>query len=172
MTDNYEIAYHLQSYFLVFKKRVIDSTAFKAFWDSVQIEQRKTEVIKKYEVGLTQQLLATGFRACAYAPYSFSSVEVLRAKANRALRQPRLGLKALNRTLRRKELADLARANPTHYFWRELITERKMPFMKVELLRDNPLGIDISDWEEVVSNNCKYDVNLIKRHLARIKGTS
>ena len=37
ITDSSEINYHLQSYFLVFKKNVIQSNTFKIFWDGVKI---------------------------------------------------------------------------------------------------------------------------------------
>ncbi len=68
-----------------------------------------------------------------------------------------------------RQSGDLTKANPTHYFWKELITKHRMPFLKVELLRDNPAGIDISGWEEVVKSCSNYNVDLIKRHLARVK---
>lgn len=169
MTDSYEIAYHLQSYFLVFKKKVIVSTAFKEFWESVHDEETKTEVIKRYEVGLTKHLLSAGFKATAYAPYSFSTLAVLRAKALWVLRHPSLALKALTTTGSRNVYTGYTTANPTHFFWKELIVKYKMPFLKVELLRDNPLGINISDWEEVIRSCSAYDVGLIKEHLNRVK---
>jgi len=56
--------------------------------------------------------------------------------------------------------------NPTHVFWRELI-ESGFPFVKVELLRDNPIAQDISDWPQVL---VKYggDIETIAKHLESI----
>lgn len=31
--------------------------------------------------------------------------------------------------------------NPMHFRWRDLLRERRVPFVKVELLRDNPVGV-------------------------------
>jgi rhamnosyltransferase len=68
MTDNTEIAWHLQSYFLVFKRPVIDSKDFAEFWKSIVPEQPKNQIIHKYEVGLTRYLTELGFKPAAFAP--------------------------------------------------------------------------------------------------------
>ena len=62
LTDNIEIAHHLQSYFMVFRKNVIISDAFSAFWDSVLPYRSKDQIIMSYEVGLTIWLQERGFR--------------------------------------------------------------------------------------------------------------
>ncbi len=41
--------------------------------------------------------------------------------------------------------------NPTHAQWRELLT-RGFPYIKAELLRDNPVGVDIADWRDFVAS--------------------
>jgi len=56
-TDSNQISYHLQSYFLVFKKSVIHSKRFKSFWDNVEVLDDKLLIIEKYEVGLSSILL-------------------------------------------------------------------------------------------------------------------
>lgn len=72
MTDNTEIAHHLQSYFIVFSERVIRSQAFKLFWSAVLPYSSKNQIIRSYEVGLTVWLEEQGF---TWRPYiSQSSV--------------------------------------------------------------------------------------------------
>ena len=44
----------------------------------------------------------------------------------------------------------------THDFWEETITEFRCPALKVELLRDNPLGIDLSEVLRVVRDKTQY----------------
>ena len=56
---------HLQSYFLVFKKRVFQSSAFDSFIKSIRKMDDKWDVIIEYEVGLTQHLQQQGFRHSA-----------------------------------------------------------------------------------------------------------
>lgn len=55
--------------------------------------------------------------------------------------------------------------NIAHVFWKDLIKKNRFPFIKIELLRDNPTGVDISDWREVIKKNSNYDINLIDAHL-------
>ena len=61
-------------------------------------------------------------------------------------------------------------ANVTHKGWRELIEKCGAPVLKVELLRDNPTGVEIGEWEEVVETFGSYDTGMIRRHLQRMKG--
>lgn len=56
---------HIQSFFLVFKKRVFTSEAFQAFMDSIKAEEYKMDVVEKYEVGLSQTLISAGFKCSA-----------------------------------------------------------------------------------------------------------
>jgi len=53
MSDSGLISYHLQSYFLVFKKPVLQAKIFTNFWDEMKILHDKNEIITKYEVGLS-----------------------------------------------------------------------------------------------------------------------
>lgn len=52
---------HLQSYFLTFKKNVIESETFKDFWFNVKDHQDVEEVIKDYELKLTATFVDAGF---------------------------------------------------------------------------------------------------------------
>jgi lipopolysaccharide biosynthesis protein len=53
--------------------------------------------------------------------------------------------------------------NPTLMFWRELIADG-FPFLKVQLLRDNPLRLDLAGWDAVVKER-GFDPDLIRDHL-------
>ena len=73
--------------------------------------------------------------------------------------------------LRTQALFDLDiknRVNPTHYYWKELIRKLDFPFIKVELLRDNPKHQDLSGWESLLREK-KYDPQLILHHLKAAK---
>jgi rhamnosyltransferase len=60
------------------------------------------------------------------------------------------------------------RVNVSHFHWKELLLEERMPFLKIELLRDNPMNIDIADYQQVINDVSNYDCDLIRNHLARI----
>lgn len=55
--------------------------------------------------------------------------------------------------------------NPSLTIWRELI-DAGFPFLKIQLLRDNPARADIRDWESVIASQ-QYDVGIIRRYLAK-----
>jgi hypothetical protein len=58
--------------------------------------------------------------------------------------------------------------NPTHLQWRQVL-ESGVPFVKVELLRDNPMGVDtglVMDWLET---HTAYPVEFIHNNVARTR---
>lgn len=119
MTDNLEIAWHLQSYFLVFKRSVLGSAAWRSFWSAVLPYRNKDQVVRSYEVGLSVFLVENAFRAEALVPI----------RSLPPLPFPIRLVKKRNR-------------NPTT-FYPTLLLERGMPFVKAELLRDNPARIPL-----------------------------
>ena len=61
---------HVQSFFLVFKPQIFNSEVFREFIYSIKHEEFKDDIIQKYEVGLTQLLLAQGFKMDSYVDYA------------------------------------------------------------------------------------------------------
>jgi lipopolysaccharide biosynthesis protein len=132
VTENGQVARHLQSYFLVFKRKAISHPAFVDFWHGVRALRNKWQLIKAYEVGMTTRLSAQGLRPASLVDF------VDEAKP----------------------------MNPTMDHWRATI-EMGSPFLKVQLLRDKPVGTDIDGWKEDVSS-LGYDTRLIERHMFRM----
>jgi lipopolysaccharide biosynthesis protein len=60
-------------------------------------------------------------------------------------------------------LTPLDTFNPTLKYWREL-TLGGFPFIKVQLLRENPLKVDISGWQALITDK-DFNIDLIKEHL-------
>lgn len=52
---------HLQSYFLSVAPHVVQSNAWRSFWASVQDYDDKDLVIRSYEIGFSQAMMAAGF---------------------------------------------------------------------------------------------------------------
>lgn len=121
LTDNTDLAPHLQSYFMVFRDPVLRSPCFAQFWNSVLPYSDKMQVIRSYEVGLTLWLEQHGFSWRALFPQNaiwkaYDHNEGFRGKLWRRLR--RRGRPGPNTTLSCPEL--LLRAG--------------MPFLKSALL--------------------------------------
>jgi lipopolysaccharide biosynthesis protein len=169
MTQSYAIAYHLQSYFLAFKRKVFQSKVFTDFWDSVQVENNKRDIIKKYEVGLTQTLLSAGFKSATYAPFLLSNTKMLTIMARAALRKPARAINKIFMVLRKKDKITFKGVNASILSWKELIVNCRMPFLKIELLRDNPIRVNTSGCENIIKKYTNYDITLIRNHLERMK---
>ncbi|SOB81130.1 Rhamnan synthesis protein F [Sphingomonas guangdongensis] len=121
--ESFEWGPHLQSWFLLFRPSAYRSEAFtELFASSIPADMSKLEIIKIYEVGLTGRLAAAGLTY--HAAYS----------------QARQGLLVKQDSL-----------NAGHLLWRELIEGGELPFLKIQLLRDNPARIgNIAEWPAVV----------------------
>lgn len=232
MTSNYDIAYHVQSYFLVFRKAVLVSSAFQQFWERLETQQSKRGAIKHGEIRLSQTLLKAGFRNSTYTRHRlllglafFYSVHFYLAKTGIMIMKylRALGLRLLRsrrKDHRRKSLAMLIKlairaagsifsemkealgnglydlfdfirhpgkklrrlgmwfevriraVNVTHFVWKQLVLYYKMPFIKVDLLRDNPLGININNYATIISRVSNYNVPMITDHLSRARKRS
>jgi lipopolysaccharide biosynthesis protein len=139
--ESIEVAPHLQSWFLLFEQRVVRHTAFTAMLARPYSAMSKREIILQGEVDLSRFLRNAGFSYTAL--YQSSQA-----------------------TLFERSLL----GNPTHFLWRELLFEQRIPFLKVELLRDNPLGLEDSD--AILSAVSRLDppfAGVIRRHLSRLR---
>jgi lipopolysaccharide biosynthesis protein len=137
MVESMEVAQHIQSWFMLFSPAVYNSSAFKAIFAQNFNEMPKSDVILAGEIGVSVQLREAGFT-----------------------------LKALSSCTPENGSPRAFIVNPTHYLWRSLIENDRVPFLKVELLRKNPGGIlSIKDWKDVVGKTAPDLVPLIKQHI-------
>ena len=60
LKDDLMYDYHLQSSFLVFRKSAFTHQAFKEFWSSIKTWEKKRDLVKEHEVGLSRQLSHAG----------------------------------------------------------------------------------------------------------------
>jgi lipopolysaccharide biosynthesis protein len=121
MTRNRAKKPHIQSYFLCFRRRVIESSAWRSFWNQVEDETQKSRVIMKYEVELMEYFEKAGFVADALIPQM----------DKRGLE--RLFLRRFNTRLPIVLPMDKNRTNSTIHSPLELI-EQGMPYLKASLL--------------------------------------
>lgn len=138
MTDSSDMSWHLQSYFLVFRRRVLASEAWRAFWSAFLPYKNKRQIVRCYEIGLSLWLTENDFRGRALVPQASLA----------AYRFPR-GLWPKKPT-----------QNPTIVYTAELI-ERGMPFVKVELLRDNPAEVRLSPVRQAMER-AGYAMNMVE----------
>ena len=58
--------FHIQSYFLCFKKKCFTSDVFINFFNSVQSLKNKADMVREYEIGLTQKLIKNNFLCISF----------------------------------------------------------------------------------------------------------
>ncbi len=153
-TDSFANQYHIQSYFIVFSKPLIQHLVFGEFWRHLPDLYFRDNIIHRYEIGMSQFFIKKGFKLGAYCPY-------LRIKES--LQNIPLDFDYL---LRKVPL------NPTHYFWNILVSDHCFPFLKRELISRNPEHLDITHWPDFLKKYTRYNPDLIQQHLNRLAGIS
>ena len=72
ITANDQFSYHIQSYFMGFKRSILASDEFRKFWSKVDVFQDHLDFVKKHEVRLSSLLIDAGFKPQTLViPYSF-----------------------------------------------------------------------------------------------------
>ena len=162
LTDSWQSRYHLQSFFLAIGPRVLGDPAWCAFWRTVRPVPSKHWVIDKYEVGFTQAMLRAGFRCKAVWPYSDLAARIdprhlidAREGKDAFTADPMLEIRRSHTRRIREAASRRVPLNPTSDLWRQLLLAG-FPFIKRELLRDNPTRVaDVADWRMVAAEALK-----------------
>ena len=167
ITDSKQFAYHLQSYFIVFKKKAISSVAFKDFWSDVKVLESKNDIIFQYEIGLTQILEQEGLIPKAIITKDISHMMIYIKILKIALFG---NFKIAFNELKNFKPTTPINCNITLWFWDDIIKEDKIPFIKVAALRDNALGMrNVKDFKRIINLVSNYPTNMIAKHIFRMK---
>jgi rhamnosyltransferase len=162
LTRSHEIRSHIQSYFFAFRRSLIETGTFSAFWASVEPLNDKREIIRRYEVGMTAFVEDCG----AITTQIFDQKALpLHTRLRAAFINGRRKKKSRLSTLRSYLQGDMR--GTAHAYWRSAI-EAGVPFLKVELLRDNPRELPLHRVFQYLAARTNYDLTLIERHLRRI----
>lgn len=124
---------HLQSFFLVIEPHVVADAVFRAFWESFTPLDRRWFVIHRYELGLSRMLQAAGHRLRGY--FTPTAEEQAECDALRAAAQ------AKDPAPRRLDDVTPVGSNPMLGLWDRAIPDGRLPFVKIEALRDDPYGL-------------------------------
>lgn len=167
-TDSWQHRYHLQSYFVGFGPAALAHPAFLRFWHQVRNARSKWAVVKHYEIGLTRAMQAGGLRCAAV----FDCQSLMRRAADIMEAEPTPGASAaLSRTSAKRALLAASRrcaVNPVIDLWL-LLVEAGGPFLKRELLRDDPTGQpELFAWHRIVQDRAPALYNEVIEDLKRI----
>ncbi|MGH1573413.1 rhamnan synthesis F family protein [Methylobacterium sp. P31] len=153
---------HVQSFFMTFSSSLLSSGFARWFWSGVGILASKSDIIQNYEIGLSRLVESHGFTIGGVVDLNDPS---------QAIRQlaydDNFGLNAsLNEGTKNYIFKDNY-PNPTQLFWARTLSGGS-PFVKVELLRDNPLLANRGAVLKKLRDDGWYDPRLILRHLERV----
>lgn len=150
-TDSFQYTYHLQSYFLSFGKRAIESKPFLDFWSDEKIfeltgPEAKPKIIERYELKITQYFINYGFRVGA--AYSFE--KIFQKYSEIFFRE--IGILKRNSSSSRRDNFGRVDAigfdiytNPSHQYWNILNEHLGCPLLKKELLLKNPTNRNLDE---------------------------
>jgi lipopolysaccharide biosynthesis protein len=171
---NHQFRPHVQSNFMGFEHRLLESGFARRFWQSVEVEPDKFRLIMRFEVGLSAAVEKAGFRIGGVVDLgAIEQVVRERVLADNLLTIGNgAGLADAKKAdeARRLILSDPC-PNPTQLYWGEAL-RRGYPFVKVEVLRDNPLGANLTALRGKLRADNWYDIGLIDRHLERVSPRS
>ena len=170
LTESWDRAYHLQSYFLVFKGPAAIEF-LKDFFGRMWLRNNRDWVIRRGEIGLSQAALCSSLRLeCLCRLHELRKL-VFQDQARREAATLNIApfirrdISQIDETSYLTVLWSL-RINPTHYFWRDLIELLDYPFIKVDLLKSNPARIvGLEAWRDVVSEAGVISPEIIERHM-------
>ena len=176
-TDTWQSRYHLQSYMMMFSPRVISSEAWRVFWAGVVPTWSKHWLVRLYEIGLTQTMLKAGFTCRAVWPYKslisdldldlLNDKKIDESEDGPNLNDPIIQARRRHVLRLREAVALRTPLNPTSDLWRQLLRAR-FPFIKRELLRDNPTKVpDVVEWRDVAAEISETTLAPIERDLQR-----
>jgi hypothetical protein len=173
-TDSWQGRYHVQSYFIAVGRKALEHKAWRTFWRSVRPVKSKTWVILRYELGLSQAMVRGGLSLDAIWRYHDLVARVnpewlVKAEDDTpGSGEPMEEMRQIHAFRIRHNAAVRKPVNPTSDLWRQLI-QGGFPFIKRELLRDNPSEVtDLNDWRDEVIRQFGAVPEAIEHDLRRV----
>lgn len=151
---------HVQTWFFAMRRRLLQSDLFETFWDGVEPQASKADVIDRYEVGLSHAVERAGMRVAGiYDAGREPRVRLAELLPHVSFLEPRRSWRVIRKGRRTPH-------NPSELVWWRLL-EAGVPFVKVGLFRVNHYGLDLARVAAELERCSGFDMGLIRGHLAR-----
>ena len=139
---------HIQTYFIAFRKSLVDSDYFKNYWDKYKIEKMNTflDVVNRHESYFTYLLEQQGFKWDTYIDLSHYKSDLRKNNYN---------------------IYGYSAYSLIKYYGCPFIKRKNFVFPRDAAMYINS-GIDTKMALDYIKENTNYDVNLIYKNLLRI----
>jgi rhamnosyltransferase len=167
MSESFQFSHHLQSYFIVFKKKALLSDVFRTFWDGVKVINSKADLILAYEIGLSTQFQKGGLKQGVACRIENEKKEALKKALSFLIRGK---YKKARNVYKRCHDGGSFACNTTLLFWDVLMSKYSMPFLKIAVLSHNAFGCKQTDsYQKLIVQQSNYPVELIVQHQKRMR---
>lgn len=157
LNDSYCHAHHLQSFFLYFTKEILVSSFFWEFWGNVKAALDKVDIIREYELGLSQLVQKRGFLLRPLYP----TMDVVSSAKTM--------LSELYNPYIVNHLMMFERTNPSARFWSILVDKFRYPFVKRAALLDDSVRLGPRRSPLVFLEGRDEIVPVIKAYIDRVR---
>ncbi|WP_156746275.1 rhamnan synthesis F family protein [Mycobacterium sp. 1423905.2] len=150
--ESEEFGLHLQSFFLAWDLNERTRQFLKDFWDGFQYIVDKVNLVREYEIGLSERARAAGLRIKPFV--SAASVKATYGQAQSHEWASKFSGDPFNNTL---------------FFWDGLITHHRFPFLKTILPRHNqPWHDSMEHLRDFIEQHTEYPYELIEQNVMRL----
>ena len=163
-SDGFASGYYLHSDFLVMRAEALAHPSVREFWDLLPAllpEAGNTES-HRASLRLIEMDACTRFTDGLLRLGAFCSVSDVRRHVADVLAS-----QLPDRSSIRRRLLDgvNVRQDVRQAYWDLIVETFRYPFIHADLLRHNPLGVDMDGWDALVQRQAGYDVDLIGQDL-------
>ncbi len=156
---------HIQSWFFVAGREVVRSNGFQEFWRGIEPVHKKSEIIQRFEIGLSNSVRQAGFKMGAL----YDKKEDPWTRFKTAMNES--SLTDFSRTLRLLRRSIRSNRNPCEGDW-ESVLDSGVPFIKVSLLRLNPYGRKLERVFQKLNEASDFCTEKMIQHLSRMRDDS
>lgn len=137
---------HIQSYFIVFRKKILESPDFRQYWNTLQPVNSYEEAITRHELRCTPWFEQRGYRSSVYMDFTFYN--------------------------QYKDNASVLLADMQHIQHRNPLVKRKVFFLEKSEWLDKRVTRTARDVLNHIQKNTNYDVELIWQDLLKTQTMS
>jgi hypothetical protein len=140
LTEADRISHHVQSFFVTFRPWVVESSAFRHFWENMTPLSHRGQVIRRYEVGMSTDLYDAGFASAAYFVENDADRRLARSRVRWwAARRTGIPRRPQNAALWQKRSREPW--NPSVGLADRALENARLPYVKIDTLRFDPYDL-------------------------------